>query len=51
MVLHLLPAMAHVAVEPVLAAEFIVVDVVLELPVVARDGLIGVVGGISAVVL
>lgn len=43
--------MAHIAVKAVLAAEFVVVDVLLQFPVVAGDGLVRVEGGIAPIVL
>lgn len=51
MVVEFLPAVAHAAIEAILAAQVVVEDVVLLLPVEAADGLVVVDRGVASVVL
>lgn len=51
MVLQLLPAVTHIAVEAILTSKVIIINVVFEFPVKAGDGFVGVVGRVAAIVL
>ena len=43
--------MAHITINSIFTAHIIVIDVVLQLPIEAGNGLIVVVGGVSTIIL